>query len=786
MQFSTETRKSLFETCHEDFLNFLKNHGKKHLFDHQVNCLLKIYDFFSKPSSPSTALCVLPTGSGKSGIAVLTPYVLKAKRVLILTPSIYISRQIEHEFHGRPSFLESRNIIQESQRSNIIERPLVIYKTNELKDVDESNLIIANAHKFGTTSSVDMSQIPQDIFDLIIVDEAHHYPAPTWKRIVDHFPKSKKIFLTATPYNQGQEILPNQNQNICYEMQYSSAIENKIIRELDWKEVGTITDNELVRIELVGRAVFSKLYEHDQQDKVAPHQAMVLTRTQNEADLAARCFNALLPGQAKAFHGLSKNEAEKEFRKGEFKVLVVCGKLLEGFDRKEVSVVAILRNVSPKSRVLFSQFVGRSLRRLHKDETIKACLVSHVAFNQKFNYDHLDTLNTEDPEDEIFTEEEPIPFQIPSTQFELPSMNINVRDFFPYLRNEKSWKKNIVNLILEIPTMVGFAFQEKKICFFGKDENIKMIVLQKLLPINFVGSVHETEAPIIPITAIPQLNNSNFRSLLQSQGYSSGLVPCLSGDYKLYIPSQNPLKIASLVWDILGCFTLEKVDKIVLSEECGQPLLKDGQPWGSTGAFLKDNNQNYYLLTALHNFSNTIHGYYSTLGFNVVRPISSDTLPCDDDVVICKMVQPLSSSLPAPSNIVPGTLKILSPPLHSLYPSKIFKYGASTAKEVIMDVQALDFWGKISLDYNSSSFIYVQNFQIGRCPIYASNKGDSGGPYWVEEGSIYHLFAIHRGQITAYYDGIKIYPPPGFIFCGGTGVRSVLEQAEGYGISMIK
>ena len=40
------------------------------------------------------ALIVLPTGCGKSGIAVLAPYVLGARRVLVVTPSITITNQL--------------------------------------------------------------------------------------------------------------------------------------------------------------------------------------------------------------------------------------------------------------------------------------------------------------------------------------------------------------------------------------------------------------------------------------------------------------------------------------------------------------------------------------------------------------------------------------------------------------------------------------------------------------------------------------------------------------------
>ncbi len=79
------------------------------------------------------------------------------------------------------------------------------------------NLVIVNAQKFGGRSATSLvhnkKEIVKDVkgffahFDTLIVDEAHHYPAATWDRIVAEFSQpanggsmKKIIFLTATPY----------------------------------------------------------------------------------------------------------------------------------------------------------------------------------------------------------------------------------------------------------------------------------------------------------------------------------------------------------------------------------------------------------------------------------------------------------------------------------------------------------------------------------------------------------------------------------------------------------
>jgi superfamily II DNA or RNA helicase len=68
------------------------------IHQHQKDVLVAIKDYFQVDHQPNIAIVVLPTGSGKSGIASLAPYVLNSRRVLIITPSIVISKKLFNEF----------------------------------------------------------------------------------------------------------------------------------------------------------------------------------------------------------------------------------------------------------------------------------------------------------------------------------------------------------------------------------------------------------------------------------------------------------------------------------------------------------------------------------------------------------------------------------------------------------------------------------------------------------------------------------------------------------------
>ena len=73
---------------------------------------------------------------------------------------------------------------------------------------------------------------------------------------------------------------------------------------------------------------------------------------------------------------------------------------LEGYDNKCISVVGIVRNVARQSKVLFSQFVGRAVRKAHLQDPVTAVIVSHPQYNQRVNFDQFDKVTDEDSVDD--------------------------------------------------------------------------------------------------------------------------------------------------------------------------------------------------------------------------------------------------------------------------------------------------------------------------------------------------------------------------------------------------
>ncbi len=447
--------QSRFNLCHVTILKYLNDQdwiNESLVWQHQIEATKNIYDHLRDHNKPRIALCVLPTGSGKSGIAALSSYALNATRVLVITPSMTISSQLHRDFRDNngSSFLVSKNVTNNDDFLNFF-RPTcgpVIKKSKEIKDAFfDFDLIIANAHKFKAyfvdngrevtivEHEVTIGELPKNI-DLVIVDEAHHYPAITWRSVIDYFDNSNKLFLTATPTRGNNKpiltdpVNPNfQEDCTCFRLSRQDLIDRKIIRPVSFDitvpnydpmpEFPKTPDGNLQRDifleEIAFRVIFrilkififkkiflflyfeknvvrkvkEALIFHDNQElnivkRTVVHQAMILCQTINGVNSISKFVdlynqNEHIPAnQCKQFIGGTHSSVRDTFLKGEFRTLVICGSLLEGFDNKNVSVLGIIRNV--KSPVLFAQFVGRALRLIDKDDPVTAQVITDPYF----------------------------------------------------------------------------------------------------------------------------------------------------------------------------------------------------------------------------------------------------------------------------------------------------------------------------------------------------------------------------------------------------------------------
>ena len=155
------------------------------LYDYQLDMLRRIEDAFVTHQS---VMVQMPTGTGKT---VLLSEVVKSEERRVKNPCVWIvvhRRELVEQI--KASLTASLNV--ECEMLNV----------NEVKPLDFSLFTLHSSLKPRIFSIQWLSKHYHELEEspsLIIIDEAHHAVAKTYKEVMDAFPEAKKLGLTATP-----------------------------------------------------------------------------------------------------------------------------------------------------------------------------------------------------------------------------------------------------------------------------------------------------------------------------------------------------------------------------------------------------------------------------------------------------------------------------------------------------------------------------------------------------------------------------------------------------------
>lgn len=208
---------NVFNTYHGFIRYAVDDNALSIIRDHQRKAVVQTATFFRENN---LGQLVLPTGSDKSGIAVLLPYYMGVSKVFALSPSPELAQEFAFSFcgpnvgvpdRGNDAFLFKIGIIPAydnperqtilAERASLLPRYAYATTLNEARNLMGNELLVINRDKIQLTTKLRIEEFPLN-YDLVIVDEAHHFPAPTWRRIIDHYsqnPGIKILFMTATP-----------------------------------------------------------------------------------------------------------------------------------------------------------------------------------------------------------------------------------------------------------------------------------------------------------------------------------------------------------------------------------------------------------------------------------------------------------------------------------------------------------------------------------------------------------------------------------------------------------
>jgi len=195
-----------------------------------IHAIASHFTRYTKPSLAEPAMVVMPNGSGKTAVLVLSAFVLKATRVLVITPSRSVREQVARKFQSLAEMKEIGTLPNETSNPAV---KLLDTKLNSIAAwtaLEEYDAIVSTPNCLSPAYE-DVVHPPDDFFDLVLIDEAHHAPAKTWRAIVETFPDARKVFFTATPFRLDRKVVPG---TIVYEFSIREARNDRIIGDIEF------------------------------------------------------------------------------------------------------------------------------------------------------------------------------------------------------------------------------------------------------------------------------------------------------------------------------------------------------------------------------------------------------------------------------------------------------------------------------------------------------------------------------------------------------------------------
>ena len=300
-------------------------------------------------------LDVMPTGTGKTRVATEIARLRKRDQILFLAHRDEILQQSVNRLSG---------------------------DTGEVVGLDQAQffggderIIVASVQTISKPTRLERFQPTR--FNLVIVDEAHHSLAKTYRRIIDYFATAKLLGLTATPDRRDEKAMAEVFDDFfVYDIE--DAVSDGVLCEmvispfrihgLDLSAVKTNSNGDLNEDQLSAVVESEEVllgYADVLLREAGQRKTVVFVPSVSSAQQLAKIMCRHRPGCARSVDGKTKTELRRatlsDHQAGRYQYLVNCGIVTEGYD--DESIACIGQGRPTRSRALSAQMIGRGLRK---------------------------------------------------------------------------------------------------------------------------------------------------------------------------------------------------------------------------------------------------------------------------------------------------------------------------------------------------------------------------------------------------------------------------------------
>lgn len=337
-----------------------------------------------RKAGESQAIIVSATGTGKTYLSAFDVCQSKPKRML------YVAQQ--------------QQILKKSMESY---QKVLGCEDKDLGLLSGTSKQGDRKYVFATVQTLvnNLDSFAPDSFDYILVDEAHHSAADSYRKVLRHFTPGFLLGMTATPERTDDaDIFGLFGNNIAYNIRLQRALEENMLcpfhyygvheyikDEPDPNTIGML--NKRVNVTQSGERGalnewIQKLVSADRvhyiidklqtyEDPGVPVKGLVFCSLQKEAKELSALFNARWNQQTeRKYHtvtvtgdnAVDRDSAVKQLENGELDYIFTVDLFNEGVDIPALNQIVMLRQT--KSSIVFTQQLGRGLRKYPGKESV--------------------------------------------------------------------------------------------------------------------------------------------------------------------------------------------------------------------------------------------------------------------------------------------------------------------------------------------------------------------------------------------------------------------------------
>lgn len=244
-------------------------------------------------------------------------------------------------------------------------------------DPEETDFVFASFDTLYTK----IHELKSNVYDVVVIDEAHHTPARTYSNVVEFFKPKLLLGLTATPYRSDNKDVMKYfggseghvgKYDLAWALKHNKLAFPKYMVMLDDLDQGRLNQLEAgVSISDLDK----KLFLHKKDEEVVK----LISKTINEKNIknpkgivfcrSIAHIKHLIKffdiGSATMVHSKMLDQERREnirkFRETSLKFILVCDLFNEGIDIPETNLLVFMRYTG--SRTIWLQQLGRGLRK---------------------------------------------------------------------------------------------------------------------------------------------------------------------------------------------------------------------------------------------------------------------------------------------------------------------------------------------------------------------------------------------------------------------------------------